>query len=234
MAFVKRCVLLRVSVGSPYRACSSCSLWEGLSKDVRINSLLLPVPFLSLSLSLPPLFWFCLDVISSKYTTCKILIHSRLHLPGSDFSSAGSSNKLPQTPQTWCQLHRRFTHIRLSSAWLYIMKQRPETFQKERNQVTIAGDIKEPEEPANGGWNRYHPKQLMHRELAGFLTATRKAATENKAAQLTAHSSLTAKVLHLLLAFPQHLGPAPGMAPWNTDNLWILRGVSNLEEALMQ
>lgn len=72
---------------------------------------------------------------------------------------------------------------------------------------------KEPEEPANGGWNRYHPKQLMHRELAGFLTATGKAATENKAAQLTPHSSLTAMVLYLLLAFPQHLGPAPGIAP---------------------
>ena len=89
------------------------------------------------------------------------------------------------------------------------MKQRPETFQKERNQVTTAGDIKEPEEPAKGGWNRYYPKQPMHRELAGFLTATGKAATENKTAQLTAHSSLTTMVLHLLLAFPQHLGPAP-------------------------
>lgn len=32
------------------RACSSRSLWEGLSKDVRINSRLLLVPFLSLSL----------------------------------------------------------------------------------------------------------------------------------------------------------------------------------------
>lgn len=93
------------------------------------------------------------------------------------------------------------------------MKQRPETFQKERNQVTTAGDIKEPEEPANGGWNRYHPKQLMHRELAGFPTATGKAATESKAAQLTPHSSLMAMVLYLLLAFPQHLGPAPGIAP---------------------
>lgn len=48
--------------------------WKSVSTDVKVNSPL------SLFLPLPPtsLLQVCLRVISSKYTTCKILIHSRL------------------------------------------------------------------------------------------------------------------------------------------------------------
>lgn len=48
--------------------------WKSVSMDVKVNSSLspfLPFPLTSLSQG-------CLCVISSKYTTCKILIHSRL------------------------------------------------------------------------------------------------------------------------------------------------------------